>query len=72
MSEHGRELVYTVPRMSCSSCRALVTEELEELDGVETVEVDLETKRVTVRGSQLDDGEIRSTLTEVGYEPQPA
>ncbi len=69
MSEEMRELVYTVPRISCGSCRALVTEELEELESVDVVEVDLESKRVIVRGPGLADGEIRAALVEIGYEP---
>ena len=63
-----QELNFTVERMSCNSCRMLVTEELEEITGVDEVSVDLESKRVTVRGEALDDGTIRSTLAEIGYE----
>ena len=62
------ELSYTVPGMRCASCRATITEEVEEVVGVEDVDVDLETKRVTVRGTGLDDALIRATITEAGYE----
>jgi copper chaperone len=61
--------VYTVPGMSCSHCEAAVKEEVSALAGVDAVEVDLETKRVEVRGEDLDDGAIRAAIEEAGYEP---
>ena len=62
------ELTYTVPAMHCGSCRAAITEEIEEVAGVEEIDVDLESKRVTVRGPQLDDAVIRAAIDEAGYE----
>ena len=61
-------LLYHVPGMTCSHCEAAVTAELLALPGVETVRVDLETKRVEVRGTILDDAAIRSAIAEAGYE----
>jgi copper chaperone len=60
--------VYTVPGMSCSHCEAAVKEEVSALAGVDAVEVDLESKRVEVRGEGLDDGAIRAAIEEAGYE----
>jgi copper chaperone len=60
--------VYTVPGMSCSHCEAAVQEEVSALAGVDAVEIDLETKRVEVRGDNLDDGAIRAAIEEAGYE----
>jgi copper chaperone CopZ len=62
------EIVYTVPDMSCEHCRHAVTSELLEVDGVEGVVVDLETKLVTVRGPRLDDAALRAAIDEAGYE----
>ncbi len=59
---------YTVPGMTCAHCRAAVTDEVAEVEGVQRVEVDLETKRVTVLGSNLDDARIRAAIVEAGYE----
>jgi copper chaperone len=59
---------YTVPGMSCSHCVNAVTEEVERVAGVESVEVALETKRVTVRGRGLDDSALRAAIDEAGYE----
>jgi copper chaperone CopZ len=65
------ERTYIVDGMHCGSCRALVTEELEELAGIESVDVDLESKRVVVRGTVVD-ADIRALLDEIGYAARPA
>jgi copper chaperone CopZ len=62
------EIVYTVPDMSCEHCRHAVTSELLEVDGVEGVVVDLQSKLVTVRGTRLDDSALRAAIDEAGYE----
>ena len=61
-------LTYLVPGMHCGHCEASVTEEVSGVDGVESVIVDLETKRVEVRGDHLDDAAIRAAIEEAGYE----
>lgn len=60
---------YIVEGMSCAHCVAAVTEEVVGLDGVDTVSVDLEAKRVEVSGRALDDAAIRAAIVEAGYEP---
>jgi copper chaperone len=62
--------VYTVPGMSCSHCEAAVREEVSAVPGVESVSVDLESKRVEVRGSALDDVALRAAIEEAGYEAE--
>lgn len=59
---------YTVPGMHCGHCKRAVSEELTALEGVESVDVDLGTKRVTVVGSGLDDVKLRAAIDEAGYE----
>ena len=61
-------LVYTVPGMHCGHCEAAVSEEVQSVAGVEAVDVDLDTKLVTVRGSALDDAALRAAIEEAGYE----
>lgn len=63
---------YIVSGMSCGHCEAAVTEELEQVSGVAQVDVDLDTKRVTVTGDALDDRALRAAIDEAGYEAQPA
>jgi copper chaperone len=62
-----RELSYTVAGMSCGHCKAAVTEEVEQVAGVDAVEVDLDTKRVVVRGENVSDDEVRAAIIEAGY-----
>jgi copper chaperone len=60
--------VYTVPAMSCDHCKAAVSSELLALAGVEAVDVDLDSKLVTVTGRELEDGALRAAIAEAGYE----
>lgn len=62
------EITYSVPDMSCDHCKRAVTSELLEVGGVESVDVDLDSKSVTVRGSNLDDATLRAAVEEAGYE----
>jgi copper chaperone len=61
---------YLVPGMHCGHCEAAVTRELEGVSGVESVEVDLETKLVTVSGNSLEDAALVSAIDEAGYEAE--
>lgn len=60
---------YTVTGMTCEHCVASVTEELTELDGVSSVEVDLGTGAVTVTSeSPLPEADVARAVDEAGYE----
>lgn len=61
---------YTVPGMHCGHCEAAVKRELERVTGVQTVEVDLETKLVTVAGDRLDDASLVAAIDDAGYEAE--
>jgi len=61
-------VTYTVPDMSCDHCVVAITEEVSEVDGVASVQVDLASKRVEVEGPNLDDAAIRAAIDEAGYE----
>jgi copper chaperone len=62
------EITYTVPAMHCGHCKQAVGDELEQVAGVDSVDVDLETKLVVVRGEGLDDTLLRTAIAEAGYE----
>ena len=62
------ELTYRVPDMSCDRCKEAVSQELLAVDGVETVDVDLETKLVVVQGTGFDEALLRAAIEEAGYE----
>jgi copper chaperone len=59
---------YMVPGMHCDHCKAVVTEEVSQVAGVDAVEVDLDTKLVLVRGEGLDDAALGAAIEEAGYE----
>lgn len=65
-------LSYTVPGMHCGHCEAAVKEEVSQVAGVESVDVDLETKLVRVSGEQLSDESLRAAIEEAGYEAEAA
>jgi copper chaperone len=62
------EITYSVPDMSCAHCEHAVSSELLAAPGVESVDVDLGTKLVVVRGDSLDDAALRAAIEEAGYE----
>jgi copper chaperone len=64
----SQTITYTVPGMSCDHCKHAVAEELSAVGGVESVDVDLDTKLVVVQGEGLDDGTLRAAIVEAGYE----
>ena len=61
-------ITYTVPAMHCAHCRASIVEEVSAVAGVDSVDVDLDRKVVTVSGSGLDDDALRAAIEEAGYE----
>ena len=61
-------LTYTVAGMTCSHCVASVSEEVAEVSGVDAVEVDLPTGRLTVSGGGVRDEDVRAAVAEAGYE----
>ena len=56
-----------MPKVHCNPCALTVKEEVGELAGVEDVEVDLDAKRVSVRGDKVADEAVRKVLAHVGY-----
>jgi copper chaperone len=62
------ELVYSVPDVSCGHCEVAITGELSRLPGVDSVVVDLDAKRVSVRGTGLSEADVVAAIDEAGYE----
>lgn len=60
---------YTVSGMTCSHCVASVTEELQEIAGVERVDVVLETGSLTVSSAEpVDDATVQAAVEDAGYQ----
>ena len=63
---------FTVTGMTCGHCVQAVTQELQRLDGVGTVDIDLATGLVTVESTrELDGTEVAEAVDEAGYELVP-
>ena len=61
-------LTYNVPKIHCAHCGAAIKEEVSDVAGVASVEVDVDTKVVTIQGESLDDTALRAAIAEAGYE----
>jgi copper chaperone len=62
------ETTYSVPGLHCAHCERVVTDEVTAVAGVASVDVDLVTKLVTVRGDEFDDDAVRAAIDEAGYD----
>jgi copper chaperone len=60
--------IWTVTGMTCGHCVTAVTEEVSAIEGVESVEVDLETGAVTVAAATDPTREqMAAAVDEAGY-----
>ena len=59
------------PTAHCGSCQANIAETFEEVTGVESAVLDLDTKRTTVTydPAVVDEDQIVRTITDAGYAP---
>ena len=57
---------YSVPDMSCQHCVDAITTQVSAVGGVTAVDVDLETKKVTVTGG--DHVAIVEAIDEAGFD----
>lgn len=61
-------LTFSVPGMTCGHCEASVKQEVGSVSGVSAVDVDLQTKLVTVSGAALDRDAILAAIDEAGFD----
>jgi len=60
---------YTVIGMTCSHCVASVTEEVQEIPGVEQVSVALETGSLRVTSAEpITDAAVKAAVEDAGYQ----
>jgi copper chaperone CopZ len=64
---HSEVRRYEVTGMTCAHCVMSVREEVSEVAGVEDVDVDLASGRLTVRGDGISDDAVRAAVAEAGY-----
>jgi copper ion binding protein len=63
---------YVVTGMTCQHCVASVTEEVGELAGVSSVDVDLASGSLRVTGQDVTVEQVRAAVAEAGYSADPA
>ncbi|MEY4667453.1 MAG: hypothetical protein RL518_152 [Pseudomonadota bacterium] len=68
---YADEIKVGVKGMVCSFCAQGIKKTLLRKEGVESVDVDLDRKVVTIntkQGSSLTDSEVRESIVDAGYE----
>jgi copper chaperone len=61
-------LTYRVDGMTCDHCKAAVSGEVAKVTGVQTVDVELDTKLVRVSGDGVDHDAVVAAIDEAGYD----
>jgi copper chaperone CopZ len=62
---------YLVSGMTCEHCVRSVREEVSALDGVDAVDVELASGRLSVTGAAVSDDAVRAAVEEAGYALAP-
>ncbi len=57
----------TVQNVKCGGCASNITQGLEEMDGISSVAVEVESGTVTIEGETVERETIISKLDELGY-----
>lgn len=65
------ERTYYVTGVHCNSCALNITDELETVSGVASIDVEVEAGRVTVRGDGFTDAQVAEAVRSAGYEMAP-
>jgi copper chaperone len=59
---------YRVAGMTCGHCVTSVREEVSAVAGVQSVDVELASGRLTLAGAGYEDDAVRAAVAEAGYE----
>lgn len=63
-------VTYTIPNISCKHCVHTIKMEVGELDGVQSVEADLQTKEAVITFvAPATEEQIKALLAEINYPP---
>jgi copper chaperone len=65
-------LTFVVEGMSCGHCKLAIVDEVSRVSGVDSVDVDLDSKLVRVRGNDVDDAAVIGAIDEAGYDAEAA
>lgn len=59
---------YSVPGISCGHCKSAIESEVSAVDGIGSVEVDIDAKTVTVDLGSASEDSVIAAVDEAGYE----
>jgi len=66
-----KNILFKIPAINCSHCSHTIKMELSELEGVESVQVDVAKKEVVLTYEEpASEQEIRELLIEINYPPE--
>ena len=61
-------VTYSVPAISCRHCTHTIETEVSELQGVQSVKADIDTKKVEITfDTPADEQKIKALLAEIDY-----
>lgn len=61
-------VTYTVPAISCGHCTHTIETEVADLQGVQTVKAEIDSKKVTITfDAPADESKIKALLAEINY-----
>ena len=63
----SQTISYSVPDVSCGHCVAAITSEVTTVAGVQSVDVDLDAKTVTITADPLDAPAILAAIDDAGF-----
>ncbi len=63
----GEQRTYEVSGMTCEHCVAAVIEQVGAVAGVQRVDVDLDSGRMVVSGTDIHDAAVGAAVEEAGY-----
>ena len=66
-TERAMESVYQIKGNHCGGCKAKIEAHLAGINEIETAEMDLATKRLSVRG-KVDPRLVLTALSEIGFD----
>lgn len=59
--------IFTVQNVKCGGCASAITNGLSTMDGLDSVEVDIESGKVTITGPAPIREQLSAKLAELGY-----
>ena len=67
MDNINNDNAYLITGMTCNHCKQTATEAIENCTGVEKVEIDLDSGKAYIQGSDINDDEIITSIKSVGF-----